>query len=122
LGGGTPVLHAIDGPVLGESDAVQLACCELRFLFDKAVTLIPGRLHVIEVVPFEEDSGWLIGSSTGFDRYLGGRKILEGAPVASDDLWFREGTIPEPATMLLFICGIAGFAIRRSRSSPRRPE
>lgn len=98
----------ISGPILGTSQTVPTASLfgETDFLFPAEVPLIPGDLYVIEVVTVD-GLNWGLGSS-GVPTYSKGNEILNGEPNPQNDLWFREGDVPEPSgfSLLLIVCGV----------------
>ena len=123
LGGGSAQLFvnlrqgSIARTILGVSSVVTLPTGfsgVTRFLFPVDVLLVPGTLYVAEV-RVATGVNWGIGSDGGnLDLYLGGDAIALGSPTAFNDLFFREGQVPEPSTLLLFSSGLAAvWALKR---------
>lgn len=83
----------IGGPLLGTSAVTELPYRFLgvaSFEFER-IALTPGETYVIELVQLSGQN-WLVGT-TQSDPYVQGRMILQGRPVESMDLWFREGAV-----------------------------
>jgi len=83
----------IGGQLLGASAVTALPYRFLgvaSFEFER-VALTPGQTYVIELVQLSGQN-WLVGT-TQSNPYVSGRMILEGRPIESMDLWFREGAV-----------------------------
>lgn len=84
---------SIDDPIIGTSATVIVPFYSpggpVHFDFLSPVPLVPGQVHVIEVV-LQSGAGnpGIAGGSQ--PTYLGGRAVIAGQPTNSD-LWFREG-------------------------------
>jgi hypothetical protein len=110
---------SIFGPTLGMSlPSAVSADGPVPFYFASPVPLIPGSLFFIEVtVSAGQD---LIGSSGGpFSTYLLGDEILLGQPQTGNDLWFAEGTVPEPSAFILVAAALAAMILLGSRRAFR---
>jgi hypothetical protein len=105
--------NSITGTVLGQSAAISIPdgfSGIATFLFSTPVMLTPGTVYYIQPV----QSGDNVASYVT-DSYAGGAEILQGSPIVTRDLWFREGIVPEPSSASLLVIG-AGILFRRLRS------
>ena len=88
-----------------------------NFFFATSVAVTPGTTYYLQPVLQSGDSTcYIIG---GLYNYPGGTSFFDGAPDPDGyDLWFREGVlVPEPASSLLVLLGIAAiWAARRLRT------
>jgi len=85
-----------------------------NFFFATPVAVTPGTTYYLQPVVVSGDDPWdVVGGNYG---YAGGTAFFNGQP-SSTDLWFREGElVPEPASGLLVLLGVAGiWAARRLR-------
>ena len=110
---------SIAGPILGTSatisvpDSSDAAISVAHFDFPSAVVVVPGAVHVIEVVSAAGDPRGIWASGGPHDDYPAGGVIFRGAiynepAVGPFDLWFREGlrcstSLPDPASRRLSI-------------------
>lgn len=115
----------ITGPVVGTSDFVTLSSGFIGvtgFFFSTPVPLTPGSLYVLEAVVVSGED-WAVGRTdeTPLDTYSPGRPIILGDPEpdGTADLWFRQGTIPEPSTLALWGMALPALAAVRRRRRPR---
>ncbi|HIE43635.1 MAG TPA: hypothetical protein EYP78_02420 [Candidatus Omnitrophica bacterium] len=113
----------ITNPIIGTSSSVTLPdnfVGVTHFDFPSSVPLIPGNLYVIEAVVVSGNN-WGIGSSGGpSSTYPGGRQILQGVPQPDNDLWFREGPIPELSTLLLLGSGLGILSMLRRKRAVKK--
>ncbi len=114
-------LHSdsMSGPVIGATDSVTMAngfTGPTTFFFPSTVALTPGVLYYFEPV-LQSGGSWYV--DVGAHTYAGGMAYNGGIGSAGTDLWFREGiVVPEPSSVGLMLCGIAGFLfINRTRRS-----
>ncbi|HNO77825.1 MAG TPA: PEP-CTERM sorting domain-containing protein [Phycisphaerae bacterium] len=120
---------SIGGSILGTSETVFLEDCFnfpegpgcgiaggfgeiVRYEFQNTIPLIPGETYVLEVMALTSSFG--VGNVTS-DQYPLGTMIRDGIPDTGRDLWFREGLIPEPASILLLGAGTCVCLSRRRR-------
>ncbi len=97
---GTPLvtmrIHSasIDGPVLGEQSQSVTGGGPYVFVFDPPLTVVPGVLHVIELVTADPSLDWVRGGTDVSCMYAGGAPIYFGAPSdgQADDLIFATYT------------------------------
>ncbi len=91
---------SITGTILGVSDTVSVTVTGSplslrRFSFSQPVPLASSATHVLEVVHTGGvGSLGVLLTGSGGNTYAGGRAIYNGAPIAGDDFWFREGRTP----------------------------
>lgn len=111
---------SVSGPTLGVSlPSAVSADGQVSFYFPSLVPLIPGSLSYIQVTVPAGTS--LIGSSGGpLSSYPLGDEILLGQPQTGNDLWFAEGTVPEPSTFILTVTALAAMIVLGSRRAFRR--
>ena len=86
---------SITGPILGVSQtasipAIVMPVPVIRFDFFNPVSLIPGTVHVIEVIATAGQLGVFV-TNWGTNPYPGGAAIAWGQLRQGEDLWFREG-------------------------------
>jgi hypothetical protein len=86
---------SITGPILGVSQTASIPAIltpvpVIRFDFLIPVSLIPGSVHVIEVVATAGRLGVFV-TNWGTNPYPSGVAIAWGGPRPGEDLWFREG-------------------------------
>jgi len=97
---------SITGTILGTSGSVSVSVLYpyppslRRFRFAQPVPLSPSAIHVLEVVHSGGGSLGVYLTGKGGNTYSRGRAIFQGAPVAGDDLWFREGMSPHAIEVL----------------------
>lgn len=87
---------SITGPILGTSGAVTVLDdheAPVRFDFEAPVALVPGNTYVVEaaVVDLPGAGNPLIAAAPA-PGYAPGACIVNGAPVAGSDMWFRTGS------------------------------
>jgi hypothetical protein len=106
---------SISGTILGTSlpttvllPSPPFANVLTPFTFSTPVSLVPGNIYVIQVLPVSVAQG-LVGSSDA-NFYPGGTQILGGIAQPNNDLWFQEGiATPEPGMLLLLAAGLIGL-------------
>jgi hypothetical protein len=90
-----------------------------NFFFSSPVAVKPGTTYYFDINVQSGDAWGVRRLILGSD-YTGGTEFLNSLP-GPDDLWFREGIIPEPSFAALFLIGGGGFLwLRRSRRKRRR--
>ncbi len=89
-----------------------------NFFFPVSVALTPGLTYYFQPVVQSGDA-WSIGRFIQGSDYPGGTIYINGQP-GSDDLWFREGVVPEPSSALLVGLGVGLLVWRRRGPSYRR--
>ena len=106
---------SIAGPVIGTSLPGTFGATFIHFDFAALVGLVPGNRYVIEPVMI---SGFEFGPAfSNTDTYSGGRAIVSGTPLSTQDMGFREGlAVPEPTGLVLLCSGIALLARRVVRN------
>jgi hypothetical protein len=85
-----------------------------NFYFPTPITLTLGQTYYLQPVVLSGDDPWAV--MTIGDTYPNGQLYgsTGGAFQPSTDLWFREGVVPEPTTLVLFgLSGILIFAFKR---------
>ncbi|HEX7976333.1 MAG TPA: hypothetical protein VF498_18120 [Anaerolineales bacterium] len=117
----------IDGPILGTSNIVQLPdkfSGNTRFTFPAVVSLTPGELYVIEVVPasgqdvYKTNWGIRYGGNWMGSPYPGGSAIFKGIESPIIDLWFWEGLASKsPQTSASCKKGLWAYLSRADGSS-----
>jgi len=116
---------SITGSIEGTSSIVSLPSgfglgvgATTHFDFPSSVPLVPGNPYVIEVFLVGANpttNEWGINYEIG-NPYSGGQVIVSGGLAnVSEDLFFREGPIPEPTTLLLFGVGMMGVGVGTRR-------
>jgi hypothetical protein len=91
-----------------------------NFFFAPAVALSPGTTYYFQPIV---QSGDGCGTRAYNDyNYPGGMEFTSGMPFPNNDLWFREGVVPEPSSVALLALGIGALFVRRleqARNSER---
>ncbi|TSA41348.1 MAG: PEP-CTERM sorting domain-containing protein [Verrucomicrobiales bacterium] len=109
---------SVTGTLLGTSSSVTMPdqfFGIVNFVFSTPVSVVPESLYYFQPVVLAGDS-WSDYVTDG--SYTRGAQISSGLPVASRNLWFREGIIvPEPtsASLLFLGGGLAAWFVRRKR-------
>lgn len=110
----------INGPTLGTSQPVFLADCfnfsagagcgmaggspvEIHFDFTASVALVPSQTYVLEPFAISGDTFAVLTAAT--NPYAPGTAIFNGSSDSTSDLWLKEGTVPEPSTIMLLVFG-----------------
>ncbi len=120
-------MGTIGGTIVGTSDTIHVpdgtntggGITITRLLFSTPVSLTPGSLYVLQVV----QTGSIGGSNGNFgiagnfgNTYTHGDAIIGGSGSPNFDFYFREGTVPEPGSLVLLSIGGLGFlALARRR-------
>ncbi len=106
---------SITGTVLGSSGSVSLpdglgrfgTPAYIDFYFFNPISVSPGTPYYFQPVVQSGDTWGLVSYHY---NYPGGTAYSQGNPFLSDDLWFREGVVPEPSSIALLSLGIGVFA------------
>ncbi len=110
-------LHAnsITGPILGSTEPVLMTVSgPANFFFSAPVAVSPGTTYYFQVDNLAGASGNCY-VQVGAYNYPGGTFYINGASDPTDDLWFREGVVPEPSTCALFVAGATLLYLYRRR-------
>ena len=119
--------NSITGTLLGQSQSVLIPtggfAQPVNFLFTTPVSVTSGVTYYFQPIA-NNNTLAVAGDLGGADySYLGGTAFFNGAPVANEDLWFREGiyTTPEPSALWLVLLGGGFWLSLRSKNSLRFP-
>jgi hypothetical protein len=105
---------SITGAVLAASSPVFMPDSFFgvtNFFFSPGASLTPGTTYYLQPVVQSGDV-WGVAAYNGYN-YTGGTEFLQGAPFGNNDLWFREGVVPEPSSLSLVLLGVGAFVYRR---------
>jgi hypothetical protein len=106
---------SITGAVISSTSPVALSDQfhgATNFFFSTQVPLTPGTTYYLQPVI---QSGEDFGISYDTFRYPGGTAFFNGSPDQFDDLWFREGIVPEPSVTALLLVGAGIFVYARRK-------
>jgi len=107
---------SITGAVLGASSPVAMPDNfggVANFYFPAPVTVTPGVTYYFQPTVQSGDL-WLVAAYNSY-QYPGGMEFIGSTPFPSNDLWFREGVVPEPSSALLALLGGAVACWHRSK-------
>ena len=115
------VRAGVNGALLGTSQVVNIADdqliepAEVQFNFASTVVLVPTQLYSLILI---QPTGAFGASHIAGNPYAGGSLILSGGAIASHDLYFFEGIVPEPGGVTLAGIGLLGAArmLRRRKT------
>ncbi len=106
---------SVTGAVLAVSSSVSMPDSFFgvtNFFFSPGVALVPGTTYYFQPV-IQSGDAWIVAAYNSYN-YAGGMEFLGSTPFPNNDLWFREGIVPEPSSSLLLLIG-TGLVIWRCR-------
>ncbi len=87
-----------------------------NFYFPTSIALVTGQTYYLQPVVLSGDNPWDIIALDS--SYLGGGLYFGGARSDNTNLWFREGVVPEPSTLVLVGLGsLLVFVFKRRSKS-----